>query len=131
MKSSSLPADSLAERLELPRERGYGCMKNLRSKVERHFPELPPSFDRRRRERIALAIPLRIVSSGLLTEKCDAGICTDLSEGGVSFDCEGELNVGEIVVLEFQQKGEAAYRCHVRLSYRLARRYGGYFLTGE
>jgi len=38
---------------------------------------------------------------------------------------------GDIVLLEFQQKGEATYRCHVRLSYRLGRRYGAYFLTGE
>jgi len=106
-------------------------MKNLSSKAGRNLAKLPPAFDRRRRERIALAIPLRIVSSGLLTEKCDVGTCTDLSEGGVSFDCGGELNVGEIVVLEFQQRGEAAYRCHVRLSYRLGRRYGGYFLTGD
>jgi hypothetical protein len=106
-------------------------MKNLPSKLERNCAELPPSFDRRRRERIALAIPLRILSYGLLTEKCDAGTCTDLSEGGVSFNCAGELNVGEIVILEFQQKGEAAYRCHARLSYRLGHRYGAYFLTGE
>lgn len=106
-------------------------MKNVPSEFQRSLPELPPSFDRRRRERIALAIPLRILSSGFLAEKCDSGICTDLSEGGVAFDCASELNVGEIVILEFQQKGESAYRCHVRLSYRLGRRYGGYFLTGE
>jgi|ERR1700733_1602181 hypothetical protein len=106
-------------------------MKNLSSELDRAFPELPPSIDRRRRERIALAIPLRILSCGYLEEKSDAGICTDLSEGGVSFDCAGELNVGEIVVLEFKQKGEAAFRCNARLTYRLGRRYGAYFLTGE
>jgi PilZ domain len=107
-------------------------MKNVPSAFERSLPELPPSFDRRRRERIiTLAIPLRILSSGFLGEKCDPGICTDLSEGGVAFDCASELSVGEIVILEFQQKGEAAYRCHVRLSYRLGWRYGGYFLTGD
>jgi hypothetical protein len=106
-------------------------MKDLPSRSERSLPELPPSFDRRRRERIALAIPLRILSSGLLSEKCDAAVCTDLSEGGVAFDCASELDVGEIVILEFQQKGEAAYRCHARLSYRLGRRYGAYFLTSE
>ena len=106
-------------------------MKNLPFKLERSYADFPPSFDRRRRERIALAIPLRILSSGFLTEKCDAGTCTDLSEGGVSFTCSAELNVGEIVILEFQQKGEAAYRCHARLSYRLGHRYGAYFLTAE
>ncbi len=106
-------------------------MKNLQSKVERTSPKLPPSFDRRRRERIELALPLRIVSCGILAEKIDAGICTDLSEGGVAFNCDSELNVGDIVLLEFQQKGESAYRCHARLAYRLGKRYGAYFLTGE
>jgi hypothetical protein len=106
-------------------------VKNLQSKIVRTSPKLQPSFDRRRRERIGLAIPLRIVSCGLLADKVDVATCTDLSEGGVSFNCDGELNVGDIVMLEFQQKGEAAYRCHVRLSYRLGRRYGAYFLTGE
>lgn len=106
-------------------------MKNVRSRTDQPLPELPPSFDRRRRERIELAIPLRILSYGVLAEKADMGTCTDLSEGGVSFDCDGELNVGDIVTLEFRQKGETAYRCHARLAYRLGRRYGAYFLTGE
>lgn len=106
-------------------------MKNVRSRTDRPLPELPPSFDRRRRERIELAIPLRILSYGVLTDKADEGTCTDLGEGGVSFDSDGELNVGDIVTLEFRQKGETAYRCHARLAYRLGRRYGAYFLTGE
>lgn len=106
-------------------------MKTVRQGTERVRPELPPSFDRRRRERVALAIPLRILSCGLLADRADVGTCTDLSEGGVSFDCDAELAVGEIVILEFHQKGETAYRCHARLSYRLGRRYGAYFLTGE
>lgn len=106
-------------------------MKNISSKQGRHVPELPPSFDRRRRERVGLAIPLRVISCGFLTEKSDVGICTDLSEGGVSFDSEGELNIGDIVILEFCQKGETAYRCHARLAYRMGRRYGAYFLTSE
>lgn len=106
-------------------------MKNLQPDYDALIPELPPSFDRRRRERIALAIPLRILSCGLMSEKSDVGICTDLSEGGVSFDCDAQLNVGEIVILEFQQKSEATYRCHARLTYRLGRRYGAYFLAGQ
>lgn len=106
-------------------------MKDVWAEFERNFPDLPPSFDRRRRERIALAIPVRILSCGLIGEKADTGTCTDLSEGGVSFECAGELSVGEVVVLEFRQKGEASYRCHARLAYRLGRRYGAYFLTGE
>ena len=106
-------------------------MKDLQADLDRNFPDLPPSFDRRRRERIELAIPLRILSCGLIGERAEAGTCTDLSEGGVSFDCAGELNIGEVVVLEFRQKGEASYRCHARLAYRLGRRYGAYFLTSD
>lgn len=106
-------------------------MKNIRHKTDRFVPELPPSFDRRYRERVGLAIPVRVISCGLLTEKSDVGTCTDLSEGGVSFDSDGELNVGDIVILEFRQKGETAYKCHARLAYRMGRRYGAYFLTSE
>jgi hypothetical protein len=106
-------------------------MKNIRYKADRSFPDLPPSFDRRQRERIGLAIPLRILSCGFLADKSDVGTCTDLSEGGVSFDSEGELNVGDIVILEFRQRGETAYKCHARLAYRMGRRYGAYFLTSE
>lgn len=106
-------------------------MKNLSREPRTAVPELPPTFDRRRRERIALNTPLRILSYGMLVDKSSEGTCTDLSEGGVSFDSNAELNVGDVVILEFHQKGEAAYRCHARLAYRLGSRYGAYFLAGE
>ena len=106
-------------------------MKNAHNQPVSSVPELPPAFDRRRRERIALKIPLRIRTYGLLVDRSNDGTCTDLSEGGVAFDCEAALNVGDIVILEFHQKGEAAYRCHARLAYRMGRRYGAYFLAGE
>jgi PilZ domain len=106
-------------------------MKNVLTHHGDVLPELPPVFDRRRRERIALRIPLRILSCGLLMERSDEAICTDLSEGGVAFDTAAQLNVGDIVLLEFRQKGEAAYRCHARLSYRMGRKYGAYFLGAE
>jgi hypothetical protein len=106
-------------------------MKNLSSEHANSFPDLPPTFDRQRRERVALRIPLRILSYGILVNKANDGVCTDLSEGGISFDCQSELNVGDIVILEFHQKGEAAYRCHARLACRMGGRYGAYFLAGE
>lgn len=106
-------------------------MKNIQTKYGSSYPDLPPAFDRRRRERIALHLPLRILSYGLLMESCDDAICTDLSEGGVAFDCGSQLDVGEIIVLEFHQKGETPYRCHARLNYRMGRRYGANFLMGE
>jgi len=106
-------------------------MKNVQIHPGDVSPDLPPVFDRRRRERIALRIPLRVLSCGLLMERSDEAICTDLSESGVAFGTEAQLNVGDIVLLEFHQKGEAAYRCHARLAYRMGRKYGAYFLGGE
>ncbi len=107
------------------------CMKNLQTKHGNVLPELPPAFDRRHRERIALTIPVRILTYGMLCDKSTDATCTDLSEGGVALDCEAELNVGDVVIVEFRQKGEAAYRCHARLTYRMGRRYGANFLGGE
>jgi len=106
-------------------------MKGLRTPYNDIARELPPAFDRRDRERVAVKIPLRVLSYGPLMEKSDDAVCTDLSEGGVSLETEAQLNVGEIVILEFRLKGEAAYRCHARLTYRMGRRYGGYFLGGQ
>ena len=106
-------------------------MKGLRTPYDDTVPEMPPTFDRRGRERVEVKIPLRVLSYGPLMEKSDAAVCTDLSEGGVSFETGGQLNVGEIVVLEFRLKGEPAYRCHARLTYRMGPRYGGYFLGGQ
>ena len=106
-------------------------MKSVQLPPRDVTPDLPPAFDRRRRERIPLKIPLRILSSGLLIEKSAEATCTDLGEGGVAFECEAQLNVGEIVLLEFRQKGEATYRCHARLAYRMEKKYGAYFLGAE
>ena len=103
-------------------------MKDTRVFGSRVTPELPPDFDRRRRERIALHIPVRVLSYGLLMEKAYDATCTDLSEGGAALDCSAELNVGDIIILEFKLKGETAYRCLARLTYRMARRYGASFL---
>ena len=102
-------------------------MKEGHARSSQVTPELPPDFDRRRRERIALKIPMRILICGLLMEKAYDAICTDLSEGGAAFDTSAELNVGDVVILEFKSKGETAYRCLGRLTYRMARRYGASF----
>lgn len=106
-------------------------MKNVPHERTAPVPELPPTFDRRRRERVPLKIPVRIVSYGMLVDKASEGTCTDLSEGGVSFESSAELNVGDVVIVEFHQKGEAVSRCHARLAYRVGGRYGAYFLAGE
>ncbi len=119
-----MPADSLLGTLLL-------SMKDVHTPEANVSVELPPPFDRRYRERIALKIPVRVLSYGFLAEKATEAICTDLSEGGVALDSAAELNVGDIVILEFRLKGETAYRCHARLSYRIGRRYGAYFLANE
>jgi hypothetical protein len=106
-------------------------MKNVQQEPDRGVPKPPPNFDRRRRDRISLKIPMRILTYGMLIDKANEGTCTDLSEGGVAFDCQGQLNVGDVVILEFLQKGEPTYRCHARLTYRMGTRYGAYFLVGE
>ncbi len=106
-------------------------MKSVQTHHDDVPPDFPPIFERRQRERIALRIPLRILSCGLLMEKSDEATCTDLSEGGVAFETAAELNVGDIVLLEFRQKSEAVYRCHARLTYRMGRKYGAYFLGGQ
>jgi hypothetical protein len=106
-------------------------MKELRSPFADSVPDLPPTFDRRTRERIALNISLRVVSFGPVVEQTAEAVCTDLSEGGLAFETTAELPVGDIVGLEFRVRGELAYRCHARLTYRMGRRYGGYFLTAE
>jgi hypothetical protein len=103
-------------------------MKQMRIHSENVSPDVMPGLDRRTRERVALKIPVRVLSYGALAEKSSDAVCIDLSEGGVAFDTATELPVGDIVILEFHVKGEPPYRCHVRLTYRMARRYGGYFL---
>jgi PilZ domain len=106
-------------------------MKDVRTYPNDAIADLPPHFDRRSRDRIAIRIPLRVLSYGPLAEKSSDAVCTDLSEGGVAFDTASELTVGDIVILEFRLKGETSYRCHARLTYRMGRRYGGYFLGGQ
>ena len=92
-------------------------------------PPVRRKVDRRWRERVALNVPVRIISYGLLAENSQEAVCTDLSEGGVALETAAELNVGDIVVLEFRMRGEAAYRCHARLVSRIGRRYGASFVN--
>lgn len=106
-------------------------MKQLRTHRDDVAPDVMPALDRRRRERVSLKIPVRVLSYGALAERSSDAVCIDLSEAGVAFDTAAELPVGDIVILEFHVKGERPYRCHVRLTYRMARRYGGYFLGGQ
>ncbi|HZP24835.1 MAG TPA: PilZ domain-containing protein [Terriglobales bacterium] len=105
-------------------------MKPLRSSVDT-APDVPPTSDRRRGDRIALRIPVRVFTYSPTREKSEDAICTDLCEGGMAFETPAQLNIGEVVIVEFQLKGETPYRCHARLTYRMGCRYGGYFLGGR
>ena len=131
VKSFALLAGGFVVRLCLMIAKLADAMKEMRTYHGDAVADPPPRFDRRSRDRIALRIPLRVLSYGPLAEKSSDAVCTDLSEGGVAFETAAELTVGDIVILEFQLKGETAYRCHVRLTYRMERRYGGYFLAGH
>jgi hypothetical protein len=106
-------------------------MKPLRNSCLDSAPETPPAFDRRSTDRLALRIPVRVLSYSAASERSEDAICTDLSEGGMAFETPAQLNVGEVVILEFRLRGEAPYRCHARLTYRMGARYGGYFLGGR
>jgi len=80
---------------------------------------------RRRQKRMPLRFPVCIICGSPTGEVCHDGECVDISEAGVAFVTAADLNVGEIVSLEFCQ----GTGCLVRLSYRMRRRYGGYFVT--
>ena len=86
---------------------------------------------RRRENRIRVHIPVRIIYQGLLSEVTRDGLCTDISEGGVSFQTQAGLYVGEFVELEFQSQNAAPFRFQVRLLYKTGNRYGAYFATPD
>jgi len=95
---------------------------------EDQFLSLPSvTVDRRQQNRIPLRLPVRIISRNPLAEVYHEGKCVDFSEGGLAFVTAADLDVGEVVDLEFRQEGET-YRCQVRLFYRARRRYGGHFV---
>ncbi len=86
---------------------------------------------RRRENRIRVNIPVRIIYQGLLSEVTRDGLCTDISEAGVSFQTQAGLYVGEFVELEFRSQNAAPFRFQVRLLYKTGNRYGAYFATPD
>ena len=74
-------------------------------------------------------MPIRIISPGLVGEVSQDGVCTDISETGLSFETNVDLYVGEIVDLRFRQKVEGRFNFKVRLLYKVGSRYGGYFVS--
>lgn len=87
-------------------------------------------FERRRKNRIEVDIPVRIICQGLVGEVSHDGMCTDISEAGVAFETSVDLYVGEIVELQFREKDAGTCNFQVRLLYKVGKRYGAYFVSG-
>jgi len=51
----------------------------------------------------------------------------DLSESGVAFETEADLDVGATVELEFSQHDQPPFVQQARLAYRAGLRYGAHF----
>ena len=85
-----------------------------------------PQAKGRKQERPKLSIPLRIVSHGALEQQRARGVCVDLSEAGVGFLTDADLNLTDIVEL-IPESRQTTFHKYVRLVYRIGRRYGGYF----
>jgi len=75
-------------------------------------------------------LPIRIVGiDGAPTYY--AGICTNLSRGGVGFETSARLEVGKVIEFEFIQITDEAVRYWVRILFRNERRYGGYYVNDD
>lgn len=88
----------------------------------------PLPHERRRRGRVQVRIAIRITYEGQQGEVCEDGICTDLSDGGIAFETDANLYVGEIVRLELRHHEADLFRFPVRLLYKMGNRYGAYFV---
>src|SRR5271157_203462 len=95
-----------------------------------------PSADKSRRsvraagrghERTNFPFLVRIISHAALGEKCEEGICIDISYTGVAFMTEADLNPIDVFELVFELNGRPALRRYARLLYRCGPRYGAYF----
>jgi len=75
---------------------------------------LPIAADRRKRERMVTCRPITIYSvQEDLTSH--AGVCTNLSSGGIGFDTDALLRVGQEVEFEFVQVADDAVRYSIQI----------------
>ena len=58
-----------------------------------------------------------------------AGICTNLSRGGIGFETSARLEVGKVIEFEFIQVTHEAVRYRGRILFRNDRRYGVYYVN--
>jgi PilZ domain len=81
----------------------------------------------RRDERVQLTMPVLIIHHSAAGEQRNEAISIDISESGVAFETEANLNSGNLVELVFDANEESEYRRYARLLYRFGLRYGAYF----
>jgi hypothetical protein len=60
----------------------------------------------RQHERVELVAPLLIITHGASGEQYDEGVSINVSESGVAFETEADLNLGNLADLIFEAEGE-------------------------
>jgi PilZ domain len=78
-------------------------------------------------ERRTFPFRVRIISHAAPRKKCEEGWCIDISETGVAFMTEADLDLTDVFELVFELKGQPALRRYARLLYRCGPRYGASF----
>ena len=83
--------------------------------------------ERRKVQRTPCQIPLQVTTRGWSGARCVSAMCMDVSERGVAFETEADLDVGATVELEFSQHDQPPFVQQARLAYRSGLRYGAHF----
>jgi Protein of unknown function (DUF3037)/PilZ domain len=83
--------------------------------------------ERRKDERIPSHILLEIKTHSRSGERCVGAVCTDIGQGGLAFETEADLDVGDIVELKFSQNDHPFLVQQAKLVYRYGLRYGARF----
>jgi len=83
----------------------------------------------RTNERTELAVNVRIITHGRETQ-CHEGFCIDISESGIAFLSEAEINMQDLLELTISS-GAAQLHHYARLIYRVGPRYGANFIQAD
>ncbi len=98
-----------------------------------YFADLLPKFrapvaaDRRSQERLVTYLPISIfsVAENLTTYP---GVCKNLSRGGVGFETDARLRVGQVVEFEFVDFADEAVRYSIQILSRDGHYYGARYV---
>jgi len=89
------------------------------------------SVEERRHERRPLHSAIRITYCADATRSAQIAQGIDVSDGGVAFESDLELDFYRVMQLEYTED-DGTNRCRTaRLHYRMQRKYGAYFLETE